>query len=107
MVKLRRRDMTEYELLAYDGANFAYSEIHRTSAGIISQRPFFHRWNSDNNLEVLTFDNPSDPETAKLFHFYLESLADGQVDLERTEPAAAGQRAIEILRRYSASRRTG
>jgi len=100
--------MTEYELLAYDGANFAHSERDRTGARIISQNPFFYRWNLENNLEVLTFDDPSDPESAKLFHFYQEELAKGEgIDLEKRDAPVRGQDVIEVLRRYSASRRTG
>jgi hypothetical protein len=90
------------EDLAYDGANFAHSEREPTSMNplIKGPRPFFYRWTEEEGMVILIFEDPTKPDTAKLFRYNREQIHSG-VDLERDVPAVVGTEVVEVLEEYA------
>ncbi|MBI5002836.1 hypothetical protein HZC31_05595 [Candidatus Woesearchaeota archaeon] len=90
------------EHLAYDGANFAHSEREPTSMSplIKGPRPFFYQWTKDEGMEILVFEDPTKPDTAKLFRYNKKQIYGG-VDLENDTPAVVGDQVVEVLKEYA------
>ncbi|HLC90593.1 MAG TPA: hypothetical protein VJI15_02390 [Candidatus Nanoarchaeia archaeon] len=89
------------EVLASDGANFAHSEREPTSRDhlIIGPRPFMYRWTVNNGMEILTFEDPTRPSTAKLFRYDQAQMRQG-IDLEHDTPVAVGDQVVTALQQY-------
>ncbi len=90
------------ERLAYDGANFAHSEREPTSMSplIRGPRPFLYQWTKGGGMEILTFEDPTKPDTAKLFRYNKKQIYSG-VDLESDTPIVVGDEVVQVLREYA------
>jgi hypothetical protein len=90
------------ETLAYDKANFAHSERDPTSLSpaIRGHRPFYYMWTKNEGMEILTFDDPTNPQTAKLFKYNREQLFLG-VDLSKDKPKYVGDAVVNVLKKYA------
>ena len=96
------RATVNLEHLACDGANFAHSEREPTSMSplINGPRPFFYQWTRDKGMEILTFQDPTKPDTAKLFRYNKKQIYAG-VDLEKDIPVIVGDKVVEVLKEYA------
>jgi len=90
------------EHLAYDVANFAHSEKEPTSMNplIRGPRPFFYLWTKNEGMEILTFEDPTKLDTAKLFRYDKKQIYSG-VDLESDTPAVVGAEVVKVLQEYA------
>ena len=84
-----------------DNANFAKSEVHPTSMDIriSGPRQYYYRWRKDLGMDILTFENPVDASTAKLFRYSRGQIHRG-VDLTKDRPTVVGVEVAQILQRY-------
>ncbi len=90
------------EHLAYDHANFAHSQKEPTtvSSRIKGKKSYYYHWASNGkSLDILTFENPFDLDTAKIFRYSLEQLSEG-VNLSKDKPKFIGIKAVKILKDY-------
>ena len=97
-----KRATVNLEHLAYDGANFAHSEREPTSMSplIKGPMPFFYRWTKEGGMEILTFQDQKNSDTAKLFRYNKKQIYAG-VDLEKDIPAVVGDKVVDVLKKYA------
>jgi len=90
------------ERLAHDGANFAHSETEPTSMSplIKGPRPFYYHWTKGEGIDILIFEDPTKPNTAKLFRYNKRQIFGG-VNLEKDTPAVVGDDVVKVLQRYA------
>ncbi len=93
------------ESLAYDKASFAHSQREATSMDpkIRGPRPYYYMWRGKDGrdgMDILTFEDPTKPQTAKLFRYTKEQIHSG-VDLERDTPAFIGDEVVRVLQEYA------
>ncbi len=87
--------------LAYDVANFAHSSWEPTSIDAIIRgpRPYYYCWTEKEGMDILTFTDPSKPETAKLFRYSHRQIRKG-ADLANDKPKLTGKEVVRFLREY-------
>jgi len=90
------------EHLARNVAKFAHSEREPISMSrlISGPRPFYYKLTSAQGIEILVFEDPTKPETAKLFRYNGEQIYRG-VDLRKDTPAVTGDEVIKVLQEYA------
>jgi len=84
-------------------ANFDRSGGGSTSMDhlIEGPRPFYYLWIiRDGGMDIFLFDDPSNPETAKLFRYNKNQIHSG-VDLESDLPTFVGTEAVGVLEEYA------
>ncbi len=90
----------DLENLVYKQANFAHSERERTSMAVHIQgsRPFYYMWLKDGGMDIVTFTNPNNLKTAKLFRYTQTQLYAG-VHLMNDKPLAVGHAVVALLKK--------
>ena len=66
-------------------------------------KKYYYAWDGKGAHEFMTFENPTDYKTAKLFRYTQEQLDNkrGVVNLQTDKPALVGKAVVEVLRKYA------
>ncbi len=86
-----------------DKANFARSDEHPTSMGrlIKCPTPYYYHWRRDMGMDILVFENPTYPSTARLFRYSRSQIYMG-IDLTKDKPTVVGEEeVVKVLQKYS------
>ena len=101
------KTMTKYNLeyIATNLAKFAYSTkqpIHG-GIGVRATQPYFYRWRKDQGLDIFTYTNSTDTETAKFYRYSPYDVA-RKINIDLDIPSAKGTDALTILREIGKSK---